>query len=340
MSEAIDQAEVGSVSESNGAAESATPLASILDHRDTSEAPASEQSNSRAEDGDVPNVPLTALRAERERRRKMDARVRELEDELQKYNEEKWGYYDEADEGASQTSQQNDANQDPAVERYNQSFTSFTSKHGKATVDAIDAALKQLTPAQKQEVLSMVGSTTDPVESIYGYVKRIGLLDGAKPLSIKDILASKGKVPPSAEDGDAERRLSEMTQREQAVHAAELRAIQAASRSEFIAEHGVDTFKQLDAVVGHLMQNQHPAVEQLKVIYQSSPRPAHAVAEALYQWGMLEGPSAHQQAQPQRQPSPQVFPSNFANVRNVGVRNGPAWAGPAPLQDIFKRGRA
>lgn len=33
----------------------------------------------------------------------------------------------------------------------------------------------------------------------------------------------------------------------------------------------------------------------------------------------------------------QVMPSNFAAARNVGSRAGPAWSGPAPLQDIFAR---
>lgn len=32
-----------------------------------------------------------------------------------------------------------------------------------------------------------------------------------------------------------------------------------------------------------------------------------------------------------------VMPSNFAAARNVGNRGGPAWSGPQPLSDIFKR---
>jgi len=35
-----------------------------------------------------------------------------------------------------------------------------------------------------------------------------------------------------------------------------------------------------------------------------------------------------------------TMPSNFATARNVGSRAGPAWAGPAPLQDIFNRQRS
>ena len=32
-----------------------------------------------------------------------------------------------------------------------------------------------------------------------------------------------------------------------------------------------------------------------------------------------------------------VMPSNLAGTRNVGTRSGPAWSGPQPLNDIFKR---
>jgi hypothetical protein len=35
--------------------------------------------------------------------------------------------------------------------------------------------------------------------------------------------------------------------------------------------------------------------------------------------------------------TPAVMPSNLAGARNVGTRAGPAWSGPAPLTDIFKR---
>jgi hypothetical protein len=34
---------------------------------------------------------------------------------------------------------------------------------------------------------------------------------------------------------------------------------------------------------------------------------------------------------------PAVMPSNLATARNVGARSGPAWAGPTPLANIFKR---
>ncbi len=42
----------------------------------------------------------------------------------------------------------------------------------------------------------------------------------------------------------------------------------------------------------------------------------------------------------QAQQRPAVMPSNFAAARNVGARTGPAWSGPASIQDIFDRKRA
>jgi UDP-N-acetylglucosamine:LPS N-acetylglucosamine transferase len=35
----------------------------------------------------------------------------------------------------------------------------------------------------------------------------------------------------------------------------------------------------------------------------------------------------------------QLAPSNLAGARNVGARGGPAWSGPASLNDIFDRSR-
>lgn len=40
--------------------------------------------------------------------------------------------------------------------------------------------------------------------------------------------------------------------------------------------------------------------------------------------------------QQQERPAP-VLPSNLAGARNVGSRSGPAWSGPTPIADIFKR---
>lgn len=47
----------------------------------------------------------------------------------------------------------------------------------------------------------------------------------------------------------------------------------------------------------------------------------------------IQGGNQQQQTQ---QPA-QVMPSNLADARNVGSRSGPAWSGPASLNDIFDR---
>ena len=56
---------------------------------------------------------------------------------------------------------------------------------------------------------------------------------------------------------------------------------------------------------------------------------AKVEAEILEKYGIKDG-----QAPPA--PAP-VMPSNLSSARNVGNRSGPAWAGPTPLTDIFKR---
>lgn len=44
-----------------------------------------------------------------------------------------------------------------------------------------------------------------------------------------------------------------------------------------------------------------------------------------------------QQGNPAPAQAAPVMPSNFATARNVGTRTGPAWSGPTPIGDIFKR---
>lgn len=44
-----------------------------------------------------------------------------------------------------------------------------------------------------------------------------------------------------------------------------------------------------------------------------------------------------QQGNQQQDKPAQVLPSNLAGARNVGSRSGPAWSGPTPIIDIFKR---
>lgn len=52
----------------------------------------------------------------------------------------------------------------------------------------------------------------------------------------------------------------------------------------------------------------------------------------------LQQQQGAQTEQPGAQQRPAaVMPSNLVAARNVGARSGPAWAGPKPIEDIFKR---
>jgi hypothetical protein len=51
----------------------------------------------------------------------------------------------------------------------------------------------------------------------------------------------------------------------------------------------------------------------------------------------LQANGGGEQQQVQQEQPARIMPSNFATARNVGARSGPAWAGPTPLNDIFKR---
>jgi hypothetical protein len=53
----------------------------------------------------------------------------------------------------------------------------------------------------------------------------------------------------------------------------------------------------------------------------------------------LQANGGGEQQQVQQEQPARIMPSNFATARNVGARSGPAWAGPAPLNDIFSRKR-
>src|SRR6478735_5350906 len=94
----IDQTEADSVT-------APTPLESILDGG-VADVPASPQeSEASSEDSGDEMVPLAALKRVRERHKRDAARVRELEQEIEKYNLEKW---DLADEEPSQSHSQPD----------------------------------------------------------------------------------------------------------------------------------------------------------------------------------------------------------------------------------------
>jgi hypothetical protein len=65
---------------------------------------------------------------------------------------------------------------------------------------------------------------------------------------------------------------------------------------------------------------------------------AKVEAEIMAKLQAQQQPDAEADTVTQQRSAP-VMPSNFATARNVGARSGPAWAGPAPLADIFARKR-
>lgn len=343
-----DQTEsvTSSATESDGwnadhASASGTSIESILSGRDAADVPASSPESH--DDYTGSQVPLERLRSERERLRKTDAEIRAIEQEIEKYNAQKWGF-EESDQKlkeqeAALASDQNQAAGNP---NYDKSFNAFVAKHGKERVNAVNTALNRLDTGQREEMYRIAATHADPAQGVTDYVERLGLLDPAfAPMSIKDVLAGKGKQQqqPAVDTAAIDRRLAALDQREYSLAVAEQRAVQSVSRNDFIAEFGRDSFNQLDAAAATLIQSQPRAAHELAKAMQSSQDPIRVAAEFFSQAAMWS-PSPQQQQQQQRAPMPQVFPSNLAGARNVGSRSGPAWSGPTPIKDIFDRRNA
>jgi hypothetical protein len=108
------------------------------------------------------------------------------------------------------------------------------------------------------------------------------------------------------------------------------RANQRASKAEFIASYGRDEYAALDEAIGRAMQANHPDLPAVRDAMLASDDPIGVAMQWAQQAGVLD------QRPAQSRPA-QVFPSNLAGARNVGRRSGPAWTGPTPLADIFKR---
>lgn len=94
---------------------------------------------------------------------------------------------------------------------------------------------------------------------------------------------------------------------------------------------------------GARLRNSRDPVGDVVRWHQNSP----AVREATLREQIRAELLAEQGQQPPPEPeaasvtpSPTVMPSNLVGARNVGTRSGPAWSGPAPINDIFDRSRA
>lgn len=114
---------------------------------------------------------------------------------------------------------------------------------------------------------------------------------------------------------------------------------------------GGDKAAQIEVEIGKAMEAGDPEVAMLAQTLQTqglagvkalvdwydrrtfdpAAKEAEMEARILAKYGITPG------AEPKPATPPAVMPSNLAAARNVGTRAGPAWSGPPPLGDIFKR---
>jgi len=133
-----------------------------------------------------------------------------------------------------------------------------------------------------------------------------------------------------------------------------MNAVRLASEARAMAKHGTETYSKMEKALQAAMDAGDPEVSVLAMQVQRASDPA-AVAMAWYerrpevvrdklraefqaelqQLGWV-APEGAQGVPPPAKTAP-VMPSNLAGARNVGTRAGPAWSGPKPLADIFKR---
>jgi hypothetical protein len=310
-----------------------TPLGSILDTHAT---PAEVQ------EGEAPGgnqqVSLRALQRERERRRKADREVEELRQELDRFDNSRFGF--DLDAADQEQQQQQPSSDDPAVDaavrNYNQSYDNFIKEHGKEAEAKVDAATKRMTREQQQHVLHLVRSHANPVAAIHAYADQLGLLD-FRGQPIDQVLASKGKPPEGQFDtSQLAQHVAELNRHGQEVAAAERRTTVAASRTDFVSQYGKAAYDELDRRSIELVRSGHPVAAQFVQAVQTSPDPVSTAAQMLYQLEMWAPEEAPRTASGEANWRSRM-PSNFASARSVNGRSGPAFSGPTPLTDIFKR---
>lgn len=117
------------------------------------------------------------------------------------------------------------------------------------------------------------------------------------------------------------------------VHVQVRQGITRVSKEGFVSRYGDAAYRQLDSAFSRAYEAGDPEARML--VHEVFRHHNDPIAVAAH-WAMGRG----LWAPPEQQPgsgSRQSFPSNFATARNVGARNGPAWAGQTPLGDIFNR---
>lgn len=125
-----------------------------------------------------------------------------------------------------------------------------------------------------------------------------------------------------------------------------------ASRAEALAEYGKEAVADLERAIGEAIAANDPEVFKLRQDMLASDHPVGVAMEwhnrrrvlsevgtdpAAYREKLKAEILAELQQTQQPATAAPVMPSNLAGARNVGVRSGPAWSGPKPLADIFKR---
>jgi hypothetical protein len=126
-----------------------------------------------------------------------------------------------------------------------------------------------------------------------------------------------------------------------------------------VATHGEETVKAAEAALRSAVESGQINGDSLKARLSQSRDPvgdivrwhqeqpasvearlrAEIEAKVRAELGVQEQPSTAPVAQIVN-PEPTVMPSNLVGQRNVGTRSGPAWSGPASINDIFDRTRA
>ena len=327
MASELDQ----QTSTDTGTAEAAqTPLDDILDS--AADVPAREQESEAGIGGmDDPQVPLKALRKERERRQKADRQVEELRREMERFESAKYGL-DEPQPGEEnyQPPLSGDPAQD-AVSNYDRSLQRFRMVHGKEAEAKVDAATKRMNAEQRQHVLNLAGSHADPVAAIHAYAGELGLLD-FKGTPIDDVLASKDKpLQAQIDTSELAKHINQLNEYGQAISQAERRSTFAASKTDFVAEYGKAAYAEIDQRSTELAQSGHPVAQEFVQAVKASSDPVATAAQLLHQLGLWAAQNPQQA--PQRQ---MTFPSDLANRRSVGQRHGPSYSGPTPLDSIFR----
>jgi hypothetical protein len=175
---------------------------------------------------------------------------------------------------------------------------------------------------------------------------------------IADELEAENRMFKAAQERDglvAQQQEAERQQREFAQFEAELQADQqasdpnwhqkmakdalaAASDAKARAQYGNAAVEFVWEELQHALDTNHPHVGIMRQKIAQGMNPADVAMEWFDHTGgvrnrPLPGEARHQS----RRSIADHFPSNLAGARNVGRRMGPAWSGPTPLNDIFKR---